>query len=61
MGWQPGEPGSFIRRLDDAPDAEAIFERFTRHIETKVRQSARVETADWETGLSELAGPRGGQ
>jgi hypothetical protein len=57
MGWQPaGEPGSFTRRLDDAPGVEAIFERFTRHIETMVRQSARLEPADWETGLAELAG-----
>ena len=56
MGWQPaGMPASFTRRLDDAPDVEAIFGRFTRHIETMVRQSARLEPADWETGLSELA------
>jgi len=57
MGWQPaGEPGSFTRRLDDATGVEAIFERFTRHIETMVRQSARLEPIDWETGLAELAG-----
>jgi hypothetical protein len=57
MGWQPaGEPGSFTRRLDDAPGVEVIFERFTRHIETMVRQSARLARADWETGLAELAG-----
>ena len=60
MGWQPaGEPGSFTRRLDDAPGAEAIFGRFTRHIETMIRQSARLEPADWETGLAELAGRAG--
>jgi hypothetical protein len=57
MGWQPaGEPGLFTRRLDHAPGVEAIFERFTRHIEAMVRQSARMEPADWETGLAELAG-----
>ncbi|WP_433178538.1 hypothetical protein [Actinoallomurus sp. CA-150999] len=56
MGWRPAdEPGLFTRRLDDAPDVEAIFERFTRHIETMIRQSARLEPADWETGLAELA------
>ena len=57
MGWQPGGgPGSFTRRLDDAPGSEAIFARFTRHVETMIRQSARLERADWETGLAELAG-----
>jgi hypothetical protein len=56
MGWQPAnEPGSFTRRLDDAPDMEAIFERFTRRIETMICQSARLAPADWETGLAELA------
>src|SRR5262249_15177713 len=56
MGWEgAGAPGSFTRRLDDAPGVEAIFERFSRHIETMVRQSARLEPADWETGLAELA------
>lgn len=56
MGWQPvGEPGSFTRRLDDAPDIDAIFGRFTRHIETMIRHSARLEAPDWETGLAELA------
>jgi hypothetical protein len=60
MGWQPaGEPGSFTRRLDDAPGVEAIFERFTRHIETMIRQSARLEPPDWETGLAELVGRAG--
>jgi hypothetical protein len=57
MGWQPGGgPGSFTRRLDDAPGSEAIFARFTRHVETMIRQSARLEPADWEAGLAELAG-----
>ena len=56
MGWQSaGEPGTFARRLDNAPDVEAIFERFTRHIETMVRQGARLEPTDWPTGLSEPA------
>lgn len=56
MGWQPvGEPGSFTRRLDDASDIEAIFGRFTQHIETMIRQNARLEPPDWETGLAELA------
>ncbi len=56
MGWQPvGEPGLFTRRLDGAPGVEEIFGRFTRHIEAMIRQSARLEPADWETGLAELA------
>ncbi|MGH8299893.1 MAG: hypothetical protein ACRET5_00325 [Steroidobacteraceae bacterium] len=56
MGWQPeGRPGSFARRLDDAPDIESIFERFSRHIETMVRQSVRLEPIDWRRGLTELA------
>jgi hypothetical protein len=56
MGWRPeDEPGSFARRLDDAPDIEAIVERFARHIETMVRQSARLEPIDWRRGLAELA------
>jgi hypothetical protein len=56
MGWQPaGEPGLFTRRLDDAPGVEEIFARFTRHIESMIRQSARLESTDWETGLAELA------
>jgi len=56
MGWQPAAGhGPFTRRLDDAPGVEAIFERFTRHIETMIRHSARLEPAGWETGLAELA------
>jgi hypothetical protein len=56
MGWQPvGDPGLFTRRLDDAPGVEEIFGRFTRHIEAMIRQSARLEPTDWETGLAELA------
>lgn len=55
MGWQPdGEHGSFTRRLDDAPNVDVIFERFATHIETMIRQSARLARPDWETGLAEV-------
>ncbi len=55
MGWQPtSNSGEFTRRLDAAPDVEEIFERFSRHIETMVRQSARLDPIDWEEGLCEF-------
>ncbi|MHB1721183.1 MAG: nucleotidyltransferase family protein [Acidimicrobiales bacterium] len=57
MGWQPDdEAGTFTRRLDGAADIEAIFERFSRHIETMVRHSARLDPVDWQQGLELLAG-----
>jgi hypothetical protein len=56
MGWQPEhQAGTFARRLDGATDIEDIFERFSRHIETMVRQSARLEPIDWQQGLQVLA------
>ena len=56
MGWQPdADARTFARRLDAAPDVEAIFERFSRHVEAMVRQSARLEPIDWEQGLELLA------
>jgi hypothetical protein len=55
MGWQPSCGGLFTRRLDDAGDVDAIFQRFSRYIELIVRQSARLEPIDWERGLAEFA------
>lgn len=56
MGWQPdADAGTFTRRLDAAPDVETIFDRFSRHVETMVRQSARLAPIDWEQGLELFA------
>jgi hypothetical protein len=56
LGWHPtSASGVFVRRLDAAADVEEIFDRFSRHIEVIVRQSARLERIDWERGLCEVA------
>jgi hypothetical protein len=55
MGWQPtSTSGEFTRRLDASPEVEEIFERFSRYIETMVRQKARLEPIDWGRGLREF-------
>lgn len=55
MGWQPPESsGEFVRRLDATGDVEAIFHRFSRHLEAMVRQSARLEPIDWRGALCEF-------
>ncbi|GEM_PF-6138575 len=44
MGWRPTPAeGEFARLLDSAPEVESIFDRFSRHIEAMIRQSARLE------------------
>lgn len=50
------EAGTFTRRLDRAAGIEAIFEHFSRPIETMVRHSARLDPIDWQQGLELLAG-----
>ena len=50
------EAGSFTRRLDRAVGIDAVFERFSRHIETMVRHSARLDPIDWQRGLELFAG-----
>lgn len=56
MGWRPPDSsGDFVRRLDVSTDVEAIFGRFSQHLEMMVRQSARLEPINWETGLCEFA------
>lgn len=56
MGWQPTAIfGEFARRLDATPDVAEIYDRFSGHIESMVRQSARLDPVDWERGLREFA------
>ncbi len=56
MGWQPPDfSGAFVRSLDATSDVEAIFSRFSQHLEAMVRQSARLEPIHWEGGLCEFA------
>lgn len=51
MGWRSVDTGRFTRRLSASPDVTRIFERFSRHLETMILQSARRLPAEWDTAL----------
>lgn len=51
MGWRSVEPGRFSRRLSASPDVTRIFERFSRHLETMILQSAPRVPIEWDTAL----------
>ncbi len=54
MGFRRVDASSFSRDLSATPDIKRIHERFSRHLEEVVLQSARLRPVPWDEALREF-------